>query len=35
MDGVPVLDVEEVYAVAENTFVITFDSKSLSGVDSP
>ena len=35
MDGVPVLDVEEVYAVTENAFVAAFDSKSLSGVDSP
>ena len=35
MDGVPVLDVEEVYAVTKNTFVVTFDSKSLSGVDAP
>ena len=35
MDGIPVLDVEEVYAVTKNTFVVTFDSKSLSGVDAP
>ena len=35
MDGIPVLDMEKVYAVAENAFVVTFDSKSLSGVDTP
>jgi hypothetical protein len=35
MDGIPVLDVKEVYAVTENTFVVTFDSKPLSSMDSP